>query len=683
MIPIFTSLSFMSMLSLYRINLVETTDVLKRNLKNLLCLILSLFPVSAISEQSDFSVEDVVDSTLEELLDISASIASSKPELIPNTPAVVSTYYTADLRKMGVRNLKELLSSIPGISVINSYGSTVVSVRGIYEAFNHKVLLLINDVPYFMPSHSDIPMQGIPMESIVRVEVIRGPGAVYHGNKASSGVINIITKNESGADLSIAADTNGLINHNGYIHHDLGEKHSFSVSYEIQEGEAYEGFTSGAPTATSFPSQTGLPDSGKIGLGERRTSALFRYNNQDTHIMYQLFESDLGGLVGNQTVFSDSNIEHHGSLFHINRKVNQDNFQANVYADYNQYYLKLLVDNQAGIAVPGKYQFHNDGAASYRWRAGGDLTLELGKQVSLFLLHEIEKRSTSSYQFFNVDTDTKILDLMSSQSLFERSFSAQLDFNLEKLRFLVGARYTNNEVSGEKTTPRFSAIYSINDSQSLKLLYAEGFNAPSFLQQYLTVPPLLTGNPDLEAESIRTTDLVYTHHKNDSLFVANAYYMEAHDFIERVINSGVITFQNSRVFYRYGLELDYQRKRKRNTIFANLGLVQSGNETIANDPLTKLVPRATAVLGISYDINHQDTVGFSVQSMSARNGLDPLYLANLHAQRKIGDIELSATIKNIFDESTLQPDLSNLKRGSYLESGPGVSLVIGARATFK
>jgi len=78
---------------------------------------------------------------------------------------------------MGATDLHEVLETVPGVHatiqpVTNDYSYTM---RGIYNATNSEILLLLNGTRFSVP-YQGTHLQGmiIPVEDIQRVEVIRG-----------------------------------------------------------------------------------------------------------------------------------------------------------------------------------------------------------------------------------------------------------------------------------------------------------------------------------------------------------------------------------------------------------------------------------------------------------------------------------------------------------------------------
>lgn len=100
----------------------------------------------------------------------------------------------------GARTVNEVLTTyVPGFFTVEDQDDTIAGFRGFASDNNAKVLLLINghnmNTEWFWGPPDSI-INGMNMEYIERIEVIRGPGSVTLGQGALLGVINIITKME-------------------------------------------------------------------------------------------------------------------------------------------------------------------------------------------------------------------------------------------------------------------------------------------------------------------------------------------------------------------------------------------------------------------------------------------------------------------------------------------------------
>jgi len=101
-------------------------------------------------------------------------------------------------------------------------------------------------------AHSEIPLLGVPIESISHIEVIRGPGAVYYGSNASAGVINVVTKKSEGDVIALSVGSNGLANASTYQHYQLDEDVSLSFALEALRDEGFNGEFMNVPKQPSL-----------------------------------------------------------------------------------------------------------------------------------------------------------------------------------------------------------------------------------------------------------------------------------------------------------------------------------------------------------------------------------------------------------------------------------------------
>lgn len=98
----------------------------------------------------------------------------------------------AEIEARGITNVQEALRAIPGVAVTGSgSNSTQVRIRG--GEGNHTLVLI--DGIEAAAGDSEYFLSGLETANIERIEVLRGPQSAFYGSDASSGVINIITRN--------------------------------------------------------------------------------------------------------------------------------------------------------------------------------------------------------------------------------------------------------------------------------------------------------------------------------------------------------------------------------------------------------------------------------------------------------------------------------------------------------
>ena len=141
--------------------------------------------------------EDLMELSLEDLLDIKVTSVSKKAQSLSEAAAAVFVISQDDIRRSGVTTIPEALRMVPGVQVARiDANKWAISARGFNGRFANKLLVLIDGRSVYTPFFSGVfwDVQDTVLEDIDRIEVIRGPGATLWGANAVNGVINIITK---------------------------------------------------------------------------------------------------------------------------------------------------------------------------------------------------------------------------------------------------------------------------------------------------------------------------------------------------------------------------------------------------------------------------------------------------------------------------------------------------------
>jgi outer membrane receptor protein involved in Fe transport len=257
--------------------------------KTLLSIAISATGLCSLPLFAENEMKQVFSMSLDELLDVTVIVASQKPETILETPAIVSRYNMADMDGMGLHSLIDVLRFIPGVLVEDSLSGTLnVQIRGLSDSNNQKVLFLLNDIPYWMPSHADIPLMGIPYESISHIEVIRGPGAVIYGTNASAGVIKVSTKQNADNSVNLKLGSNHFLNAAMRLSHYFNDDSYVHFSAEKQTFDGYDATIINATAPTTF-----LPtDSGTVKRASEFESAMLEAGYQEWRFIAHTFKSE-------------------------------------------------------------------------------------------------------------------------------------------------------------------------------------------------------------------------------------------------------------------------------------------------------------------------------------------------------------------------------------------------------
>lgn len=157
---------------------------------------LSFLPL-AVAMTAALSPISQADDDIEHLL-VTANRTARSAEQNLNAVTVITR---ADIERLQLRSLPDLLRGLPGISIANSGGSgklTNISLRG---SESDHVLVLIDGVKIGSATAGTAPLQDIPLAQIERIEVVRGPRSSLYGSDAIGGVIQIFTRQGSAQGL--------------------------------------------------------------------------------------------------------------------------------------------------------------------------------------------------------------------------------------------------------------------------------------------------------------------------------------------------------------------------------------------------------------------------------------------------------------------------------------------------
>jgi iron complex outermembrane recepter protein len=141
---------------------------------------------------------DFTQKSLEDLMNIEVTSVSKKEQKTSQAAAAVFVISRDDIRRSGALNIPDLLRMVPGLDVAQiDSGKWAITARGFNGQYSNKLLVLMDGRTVYTPIFAGVywDAQNIPLDTIERIEVIRGPGAAVWGSNAMNGVINIITRN--------------------------------------------------------------------------------------------------------------------------------------------------------------------------------------------------------------------------------------------------------------------------------------------------------------------------------------------------------------------------------------------------------------------------------------------------------------------------------------------------------
>ena len=488
------------------------------------------------------------------------SAATKHLQAAGEAPSAVTVITREDIRRMGYRTLAEALRSVRGFYGSYDRNYEYVGVRGFLRLgdYNNRILVLINGHNYnddVYGSGSLGTVFGIDMESIARIEVIRGPGSALYGAQALFAVINVVTVGAVEAPgVRALAETGSFWRKRGRV--SIG--HSFRNGLDIVASasvldvdghdQLYYAEYNSPETNNGLACDVDGDRAVNLFLNVAYHDFAFQagYNHRRKEVPTGSFGVDFND-PDNQTTDSRSFAE----LTFQRDVLPSLGLTARAYYDgyyYDGDYIYEGVDNR-------------DLAESYWF--GGELRCRWEVFPGNALTAGVEAQYHPSARQKNFDDPTGDLYLDEDQSYDNWGVYLQDQWNLlSNLDLLAGFRYDRYYGRLGDWSPRVALIWRALQGSTVKLLYGQAFRPPSIYEQYyesLAGDPVELPNPDLDSETIATYEAVLEQQlpgrAEGSL---SLYYYDIDGLIDltSINDDTAIQFQNLQDVQAYGVELE-------------------------------------------------------------------------------------------------------------------------------
>ncbi len=212
--------------------------------------------------------------------------ADSRGEL----PVGVTLITADDLRKSASSNLAEILAQFGLLHIRDNAGTPnpQLDLRGFGATGDQNTLVLLDGVRISENEQLPAQLSRIPLESVERIEILRGGGAVLYGGGASGGTVNIITRRPRAG----AAGGYALARAGGYGTRELragvarhGEVLGLSVALSDEDTKGYR--------RNNRFQQTNLAGSLEAHGGNGRAHLRFGYEEQSLRLAGALTEAQI------------------------------------------------------------------------------------------------------------------------------------------------------------------------------------------------------------------------------------------------------------------------------------------------------------------------------------------------------------------------------------------------------
>lgn len=546
------------------------------------------------------------------------SIATGTATPISRAPAVATVITAQDIKDIGATDIDDALETVPGLHVARANNYTpIYTFRGVYTQQNPQVLMLINGVPItnLFAGDRNLTWGGMPVESISRIEVIRGPGSAVYGADAFAGVINIITKTSTeidgfefgsrlgrfdsrdiwalygkkigGFDVALMAEWGETDGHKEDVNSDFASAFGSSLAPGSVNLEAENIDVRLDVSKGNWKFRAGLQHRDDIGLGAGVADAL-------TPSVYesQRWNADL--TYHNQN-FTNWDLQAQVSYLDTSQETDED--------------LQIFPVGTLGlpfalISTPQVWERHNRFNFTALFSGFEKHSIRTGLGYNHSELYKVEEATNFNpgAGIFGVVTDVSDTPLAflpekhrnNSFAFIQDVWQISNDWELT-----AGLRYDDYNDFGDTWNPRAALVWAARHDLTAKLLYGEAFRPPSFAEFRNQNNPVSLGNTDLDPEEIKTLELAFDYRPKDNLKLGlNLFKYEWKDIISFApIGGGQAQAQNGDDQKGYGFEVEFDWKISRTlNLLGNFALQDSEDQATdrssGNAPENQLYLRA-------------------------------------------------------------------------------------------
>lgn len=500
-----------------------------------------------------------------------------------DTPAATTVITAADLKKSGYANVFDALEHTVGFNSM-SYGPTgadigLSSTRTIVRGLDKGTLVLVNGSPINLLNYNG--SNGIPVEAVEKIEVVRGASSVLYGAEALAGVVNIITKKAKGTNETTVGGGIGNYNSKWYVNSQFDK----SALYVKRDYIGDVDRTSRDNLTNASTNKAVQP----YGLNKGKQDSVYFTTEINDRLSFNWSYTDL------ETNRPRYNPDGSNYIFYTYDDVrNNINF---IYNDADNDFKSTLSYNKRR-SFADKYTY-----SSKKW--------ELSERYDMYGIN-FDNQKTWDFRdgkdsltggitiarehFDNPGESTSKKSSRDSVALYA-SYSYENNPDFTTILGLRGEFIDDYAKDQNVILPQFQTLYKINDISSWYVNIGKSFQmAP--LNQYFSKKS--NNFNSLEPQQGWTYETGFKFLDNNALWKVALYHMDIQDqFVWKKNDDNTDYMTNSGDFKNTGIEVEYEKVLNDNWKY-NLGISYSDPKNNESGDWKQSNSRVQAIAGVTY-----------------------------------------------------------------------------------
>ncbi|MDA3869011.1 MAG: TonB-dependent receptor [Gammaproteobacteria bacterium] len=559
--------------------------------------------------------------------------ASRVAQSTDQTLAAVTVISREDIEHSQSQSVADLLRErVPGMDFLTTGGTGHQTSAFLRGTSSDQLLFIIDGNIIGSATTGAAAIELIPLAQIEHIEIIRGPRSSLYGSDAIGGVVQVFTK--TGGDQYSAAVTVGshntqALNLGSNI---SGERTQLNISASHYMTDGFD------VTDDNEPDDDGY-NNNALNLNIKHSIG------KTSNIHASVLHSDA------ETEFDNASMDNVSDAIQQSYSLGFDTGLNNIWStsiDAGQSKDRLETERYyEDFFAPGTFVHDASLFETKRDQARWQNEVALGATGQLaFGVDYINDKVESSNDFAEHERDnTGVYTLVQDK------------FGKHQLQ--LSGRADDNEAFGTHRTGNIAWSYDVNAEEQMILSHGTAFIAPTFNDLYY-VDPFFNGNPDLNPETSRSTELGFTGNHGWGQWETRAYHTEIKNLIINVSTDPLdwmapwTTINASRAEIN-GMEFEVSGKTAGWDNMINLSFVDAKDAETGNT----LQGRAARTLKMNIAKNFNSyRVGAHVLAQSARfaDAANTVELAgyailNLMVERSIDkNWALKARVDNVLDK---------------------------------